>query len=95
MVLEILGSTGVTLLLALVFVQYTGIKKKIEKQVPLVAASALSFILADVLGDVTLFGTEASMVAVKTGLVSLFSFIGVVALLVGSVWAIHNLLLKK
>jgi len=84
---------GLGILLALVFAQYSGVKKKIEAAATWIGAGAISFILAEASSISSIWGYDVSL---ALGYVAdLFYLIGWVLVLIGSVWAIYGLLTSK
>lgn len=91
----VLAGLGLALgvLLALVFAQYAGVKKKAEQAMTWLAAGAVSFILAEVSGIQTLWGYN---VGTALGYIAdLFYLIGWILVLIGSIWGIYLLLTAK
>jgi len=91
----VLAGIGLALgvLLALVFAEYAGVKKKAEKALTLVGAGAVSLLLAEVS-----YGTTLANVNIGTGLTvigDLFTIIGYIIVLIGSILAVYTLVSAK
>ena len=91
----VLAGIGLALgvLLALVFAESAGVKKKAEKALTWVGAGAVSLLLAEVS-----YGTTLANVAIGTGLTwvgDLFTVIGYILVLVGSILAVYTLVSAK
>jgi len=84
---------AVGLFLVAVFAQYVGVVKKAEKAFTWIAAGAVSFLLAGVFE-----ATPVVRGAVTTGAVNygytVFAVIGFVLVLVGTLWAIYQMLVE-
>jgi len=84
---------AVGLLLALVFCQYLDIVKKAEKAFTWIVTGAVSFLLAGVFDSVALISTWVTSGGVNYGF-ALFSVVGWILVLVGSLWAMYQLLVE-
>lgn len=84
---------GLGLLLALVFAKYSGITKQAKEGMNYFAAGALSYILAAVIESATtMFGVEVSFLGTYLGTSGLFGLLGLVLVLVGSIYSLYELL---
>ena len=81
---------GAVLLLAIVFAQYAGMKKGIEKQLAWIASGGWLFILSAAVS--TGLSGIAGVASIIGMLTLLFSVFGVLFVLVGVVWASTNML---
>lgn len=90
--------TGISLLLALVFAKYSGIMEKTERSFTWIGAGAMSFILGGVLFSLNQGGSFWSVIEaseVGTGGLLLFQIIGVILVIVGTLWALIDLITKS
>ena len=86
---------AIGVLLALVFCHYIGLTKKAAKAFSWLAAGGVSFILAGVFELVfTPTGLLSDFVDVGTYGSGLFSVIGWILVLIGSLWAMYQLLVE-
>lgn len=79
------------ILLALVFAHYIGATKKMKKAFTWITAGAVSFVLAGVFDATPFIADWVTQNGINYGL-GLFSVIGWILVLVGSLWAIYQLL---
>ncbi len=89
--------TGITLLLALVFVEYSNIREKSEKAFSWIGAGAISFILGGV------FAVLENTVWMEAGIeetigeygLYLFQVVGLILVLIGALWAMADLMTQN
>lgn len=82
---------AIGILLALVFAHYIGLTKKVKKAFSWMAAGAVSFVLAGVFETTPFINEWVTQGTINYGL-GLFSVIGWILVLIGSLWAIYQLL---
>jgi len=88
--------TGVTLLLALVFVEYANIREKSEKAFTWIGAGAVSFILGGVFAALeNTVWTEAGMTEVGNYGLYLFQAIGLILVVIGALWVLVDLVTQN
>lgn len=84
---------AVGLFLVTVFAQYAGLVKKAEKAFTWIAAGAVSFLLAGVFEATPVVRGAVTTGAVNYGF-TVFAVIGFVLVLVGTLWAIYQMLVE-
>ena len=84
---------GIGLLLALVFLEYSGLGKKIRDAVSFIASGALSLILGGVFMNSFWSQVQAADVA-NAGFI-FFNIIGWFLVLVGIIWGMYDLITKR
>lgn len=89
-------ATGIALLLALVFAEYSDIREKSEKAFTWIGAGAVSFILGGVIFTLNngLWAKLDATAIGENGLL-LFQAIGVILVIIGSVWALFDLITQN
>jgi len=89
--------TGITLLLALVFVEYAKLREKSEKAFVWIGAGAVSFILGGVFKALEDTVWAEAGIEETIGLYGLYLFqvIGLILVLIGALWAIVDLVTQN
>ncbi len=80
---------GLALLLAVAFIKYVGIKVESSRPQNLLAAGAIFFILAGVIGGATLG------FSLPTALDMILNTIGALAVAAGAIWLVYLLVIAK
>ncbi len=89
-------ATGIALLLALVFAEYSNLREKSEKAFTWIGAGAVSFILGGVIFTLNKgLWKKLDATAIGENGLMLFQAIGVILVIIGSVWALFDLVTQN
>lgn len=88
-------ATGITLLLALVFAEYSGLREKSEKAFAWLGAGAVSFILGGVIAAPTSLWRKLGTAEVGTYGLWLFQVIGVILVVIGALWVLFDIVTQN
>ncbi len=88
-------ATGIALLLALVFAEYSGLREKSEKAFAWLGAGAVSFILGGVIATPTSLWTKLNAAQIGTYGLWLFQIIGVILVVIGSLWVLFDIITQN